>query len=58
MKVYQSRHKNCVLQLDNTMAGKLFFDFVFRADRQNVPPIYHYRTILYEWGPGSAGEQF
>jgi len=46
------------MQPDNMMAGKLFFDFVFRADRQNSPTIDRYRAILYEWGPGSAGEQF
>jgi hypothetical protein len=58
MKVDQSRHENCVLQPDNMMAGKPFFYVVFRADRQNGPPIDNNRAILYEWDPGSAGEQF
>jgi hypothetical protein len=51
MKVYQSRHQNRVLQPDNTMVGKPFFNCVFSADRQYEPSIDNYCTIFYELGP-------
>jgi hypothetical protein len=58
MNIYQAGHENSVLQPDNTMAGKPFFDVVCRADRQNPPSFDRNRPILYDWGPGSAREQF
>lgn len=52
MKIYEPRHENSVRQPDNAMGKKPFFDVVFRTDCQNGPSIDHYRTILYDWGPG------